>query len=149
MTPVNERKVIFLGRRESGKTTMVRHLLDGAELVSEYPDREYPRGISQYTRDYPTANGRTRIHFWDFGSDVSFRRLHPIFMTDRTVYVVMINAREGSEQSSASAWLRDIQRYAPGCPVLVVLNSVEQSLNTGVDQTVLRKICPTVSAWNT
>lgn len=144
MTPVNERKVIFLGRRESGKTTMIHHLLRGTEKVASYPDREYPKGISQYTRDYPTDKGRTRIHFWDFGSDVSFRRLHPIFMTGRTVYVVMINAREGSEQRTASEWLKDIQHYAPGCPVLVVLNSVEQSLNTGVDQTALRNICPTL-----
>lgn len=146
MTPVNERKVIFLGHRESGKTPMVHRLLCGAVKVPEIPDREFSRGISQYTRDYTTERGCTRIHFWDFGSDVSFRRLHPVFMTSRTVYVVMINAREGSEQSTASEWLRDVQRYAPGCPVLVVLNSVEQSLNTGLDETPLRKICPTLKA---
>lgn len=142
MALVNERKVIFLGHGSSGKTWVIRHLLQGAAHVEGYADREFPRGISLYTREYTTDMGKTRIHFWDFGSAASFRYLHPIFMTDRTVYVVMINAREGNEHDTARRWLRDIQRYAEGCPVLLVLNSAEQSLNTGVDQFLLRKECP-------
>lgn len=138
MTFINEKKVIFLGHRDSGKSWAVRGLICAAQTVPGYEDRDCQEGISVFTRDFATAEGRLRIHFWDYCCKLSGRYLYPIFMTGRAIYVVTINAREGAEIDSARYWLRNIRRYAEGCPVFLLLNSSDMSLNIGIDQEELK-----------
>ena len=117
--PLRECKVIFLGDGAVGKTTTIRRICgDGALTgIRQTPgieirtatlnpdgsvgDRGDPKGI--------------RVHFWDFGGQEVLRSMHRCFLTERTVYVIVSNARQldhWDRQKQAVNWLNSIRDFA-------------------------------------
>ena len=138
--PLNEVKVVFLGDGEAGKShTIARLMNDGGEPVN-YTDQATP-GIVIKHKDYE-VDGRTfRVNYWDFGGQEIMHSMHRIFLTGRTMYVVLLNARDDTQSDRAKYWLHNIQSFAPDAPVLLVLNKIDQNPNASVDERDLRGRC--------
>lgn len=118
---LRECKVIFLGDGAVGKTTTIRRICgDGALTgIRETPGIEIrtatlnPDG-SVGDRGNPDG---IRVHFWDFGGQEVLRSMHRCFLTERTVYVIVSNARQFDHrlsQSRAVYWLNSIRDFAKG-----------------------------------
>lgn len=139
---LNEIKVVFLGDGSTGKSLTVNRLLnDGAK--PETFDGEATPGIAIEDRSYTLQDGRNvQVHFWDFGGQEILHSMHRIFLTDRTLYVVMINARNNTQDDQARYWLHNVSSFAPGCPVLLVLNQIDQNPNASINERGLRKLYP-------
>ena len=137
---LNEIKVVFLGDGEAGKShTIARLMNDGGEPV-DYTDQATP-GIVIKHRDY-TVDGRTfRVNYWDFGGQEIMHSMHRIFLTGRTMYVVLLNARDDTQGDRAKYWLHNIKSFAPDAPVLLVLNKIDQNPNASVDERDLHGRC--------
>ena len=138
---LNEIKVVFLGDGEAGKShTIARLMNDGGEPV-DYTDQATP-GIVIKHKHY-TRNDRTfQVNYWDFGGQEIMHSMHRIFLTGRTMYVVLLNARDDTQADRAHYWLHNIQSFAPGAPVLLVLNKMDQNPNASVDERTLRARYP-------
>ena len=117
--PLRECKVIFLGDGAVGKTTTIRRICgDGALTgIRQTPGIEIrtatlnPDG-SVGDRGDPDG---IRVHFWDFGGQEVLRSMHRCFLTERTVYVIVSNARQFDHrlsQSRAVYWLNSIRDFA-------------------------------------
>lgn len=140
--PLNEIKVVFLGHGSTGKSLTVARLMDEDISPQQYEGKVTP-GIAIQSRAYPLADGRqVSVHFWDFGGQDILHSMHRIFLTDRTLYIVMLNARNNNQDEQARYWLHNIQSFAPGCPVLLVLNQIDQNPNAYVNERSLRKKFP-------
>ena len=137
---LNEIKVVFLGDGEAGKShTIARLMNDGGEPV-DYTDQATP-GIVIKHKHY-ASDGRTfRVNYWDFGGQEIMHSMHRIFLTGRTMYVVLLNARDDTQGDRAKYWLHNIQSFAPDAPVLLVLNKIDQNPNASVDERDLRGRC--------
>ena len=136
---LNEIKVVFLGDGEAGKShTIARLMGDGGDPV-DYTDKSTPGiVIKPYTYD-----GRDfRVHYWDFGGQEIMHSMHRIFLTSRTMYVVLLNARDDTQGDRAHYWLQNIQSFAPDAPVLLVLNKIDQNPKASVDERTLRAKYP-------
>ncbi|MBQ4550830.1 MAG: GTP-binding protein [Oscillospiraceae bacterium] len=135
-TPLNEIKVVFLGDGSTGKSLTIARLMQ--ENIGAMPkdfDGEATPGIAIKDRPFLLEDGRKiQVHFWDFGGQEILHSMHRIFLTDRTLYVVMINARNDTQDAQARYWLHNVNSFAPGCPVLLVLNQVDQNPNASVDE---------------
>ena len=139
--PLNEIKVVFLGDGEAGKSLTIARLTgDGGDPV-DYMDETTP-GIVIKHKPY-TYDGRDfRVHYWDFGGQEIMHSMHRIFLTSRTMYVVLLNARDDTQGDRAHYWLHNIQSFAPNAPVLLVLNKIDQNPKASVDERTLRARYP-------
>ena len=138
---LNEIKVVFLGDGEAGKShTIARLMNDGGDPV-EYTDQSTP-GIVIKNKDYNLDGRRFQVHYWDFGGQEIMHSMHRIFLTNRTMYVVLLNARDDTQGDRAHYWLQNIQSFAPNAPVLLVLNKIDQNPKASVDERTLRSKYP-------
>ena len=127
--PVNECKVIFLGDAESGKTHSIRRLLKNGEyLKDEDFDGKSTPGIETTVSKIRLNNSNIIINYWDFGGQEIQHSMHRMFLTERTVYVVFLNARQDDQMDErARYWLENIKAFAPDAPVLVVINKIDEN----------------------
>ena len=125
--PVNECKVIFLGDAESGKTHSIRRLLKNGEFLKDFNGESTP-GIEITVNPTKLANTDIVINYWDFGGQEIQHSMHRVFLTERTVYVVFLNARQDDLMDErARYWMENIKTFAPDAPVLVVINKIDQN----------------------
>ena len=129
--------MVFLGDGEAGKShTIARLMNDGGEPI-DYPDKSTP-GIVIKHRNYEVNDRKFWVHYWDFGGQEIMHSMHRIFLTNRTMYVVLLNARDDTQGDRAHYWLQNIQSFAPDAPVLLVLNKIDQNPKASVDERTLR-----------
>ena len=138
---LNEIKVVFLGDGEAGKSHTIARLMGDGGAPVDYTDKSTP-GIVIKHKPY-THDGRDfRVHYWDFGGQEIMHSMHRIFLTNRTMYVVLLNARDDTQGDRAHYWLQNIQSFAPDAPVLLVLNKIDQNPKASVDERTLRAKYP-------
>lgn len=143
-SPLNELKVVFLGDGGAGKSLTVARLLEGGAIPPDF-DGEATPGISICHRNY-TLDGQTiQVHFWDFGGQEILHSMHRMFLTQRTLYVVLLNVREDTQDSRARYWLHNIRSFADGQPVLMVLNQMDQNPNASINESGLRSAYPALT----
>ena len=141
---LNEIKVVFLGDGEAGKSRTIARLMNNGSDPVDYTNQATP-GIVIKHKDY-TVDGRTfRVNYWDFGGQEIMHSMHRIFLTGRTMYVVLLNARDDTQGDRSNYWLQNIQNFAPGAPVLLVLNKIDQNPRASVDERTLRGRYPNLT----
>lgn len=135
--PLNEIKVVFLGDGEAGKSHTIARLMNNGGEPVDYTDQSTP-GIVIKHKEYHLDGRDFTVHYWDFGGQEIMHSMHRIFLTGRTMYVVLLNARDDTQGDRARYWLHNIQSFAPNAPVLLVLNKIDQNENASVDEPDLR-----------
>ena len=121
--PLNEAKLILVGRGGVGKTSLVNRLLynrfDEGEKKTE--------GINITDWSLRLNNDEdVRLNIWDFGSQEIMHATHQFFLTHRSLYLLVLNGREGGEDADADYWLRLIDSFGAESPVIVVLNKIKE-----------------------
>lgn len=139
--PLNEVKVVFLGDGEAGKThTIARLLRDGKKPTAKIFDGKATPGIVIQNKGYELDGKKIQVHFWDFGGQEILHSMHRMFLTERTLYVVIINARDDTQDDRARYWLHNIKSFAGTAPVLLVLNKIDQNPNASINTPNLQKM---------
>ena len=136
---LNEIKVVFLGDGEAGKShTIARLMNDGGDPDFAVFDGQSTPGIVIRNKEYDLGDRKIQIHYWDFGGQEIMHSMHRIFLTGRTMYVILLNARDDTQSDRAKYWLHNVRSFAPDAPVLMVLNKIDQNENASVDERDLR-----------
>jgi internalin A len=120
---LNEAKLILVGRGGVGKTSIVNRLVH-----NKYEkDEKKTEGI-QITKWPIRLNGDedVRLHIWDFGGQEIMHATHQFFLTQRSLYMLVINGREGGEDADADYWLKLIESFGGESPVIVMLNKIKE-----------------------
>ena len=119
--PLNEAKLILLGRGGVGKTSLVERLIHG-----RFGPQPVTPGIHITDWQIPLHGGENvRLHVWDFGGQEIMHATHQFFLTERSVYLVVVSRREGRVDEDAEYWLRLVETFGADSPVMVVLNKIE------------------------
>jgi internalin A len=121
--PLNEAKLILVGRGAVGKTSLVNRLA----LNRFNRDEKKTEGIS--ITNWPLELGgkeKVRLNIWDFGGQEIMHATHQFFLTQRSLYVLVLNGREGGEDTDADYWLKLIESFGGDSPVIVVLNKIKE-----------------------
>ena len=141
-TEINETKVIFLGSEGVGKTHTIKRILNGNHKISEILE-ETP-GISIAFKDFDTEQLSYRINFWDFGGQEIMHAMHRCFLTDRTGYVVVVSTRFGDVNKQARYWLKNIESFTKGSPVVVYVNKWSDGTYYQIDENSLKRDYPNI-----
>jgi internalin A len=122
-TPLNEAKLILVGFGAAGKTSLVNRLIHD----TFDPKSAKTEGI-QITKWPLRLNDAEDItlHVWDFGGQEIMHSTHQFFLTERSLYLLVLNGRQGHEDEDADYWLELIQSFGGGSPVIVVLNKIHE-----------------------
>jgi internalin A len=120
--PLNEGKLILVGRGEVGKTSLVRRLVENGFNG----DESKTQGINITSWSLSHLADTFRLNIWDFGGQEIMHATHQFFMTERSLYLLVLNGREGGEDVDAEYWLKHIESFGGESPVIVVQNKIAQ-----------------------
>lgn len=119
-----ESKLIIVGEGGIGKSSLLR-ALRGESFVAGLPTT-HGIAVKPYQFPHPDKAQETiTLNVWDFGGQQIYHTTHQFFMTQRSLYLLVWNARLDIVQANLDHWLRQIQVLAPKVPVLLVATHVE------------------------
>ncbi len=148
--PLNEVKLILVGRGGAGKTSTVQ-ALQGLPFKE---GEESTPGIAlcDWTMT-GCKKGPVTAHVWDFAGQVITHALHQFFFSMRSVYVVVLTGRENNERDDAEYWLRLIKAFGTdaqgnGPPVVIALNKWDTTgCRPSVDRSALQERYPFIHSF--
>lgn len=141
--PLNEAKAVLVGWGGVGKTSLVNRLLRDTFAEGE-PRTE---GIEVSSWEIEVGPGeQARLNVWDFGGQEIMHATHQFFLTTRSIYLLVLTGRSGSADTDAEYWLRVIESFASGSPIVVVLNQIDRD-PFELDETGLRQRFPNVRSF--
>ena len=119
---LNEAKMLLVGQGGVGKTSLVKRLVDDSyDLHQAKTD-----GIDIRQWHVTTEEERIRLNVWDFGGQQILHATHQFFLTERSLYLLVLNARQGEQEGRLEYWLKIIQSFGSEAPVIVVINQIDQ-----------------------
>lgn len=128
--PLNEAKMVIIGEPEAGKTSLMNYLLG-----KPFTETKTTQGIKIEPWEITDEAGTPyRINIWDFGGQEIQSTVHKFFLTQETLYVVVLNARKDEQPDK---YLEQIRSYAPNSPVIIVINRSDEN-NGSVNEAQLR-----------
>lgn len=118
--PLNEAKLILLGEGGVGKTSLARRLRNDAFR----PDEQTTQGIDVSSFHGQVSGLDFRINMWDFGGQEILHSTHQLFLSRRSVYVIVLDARR---ESRPEYWVENASAFGGPSPVLLVVNKTDEN----------------------
>lgn len=115
---LNEVKMLILGDAGVGKTSLVRRLISN----QFDPTRKPTSGIAVKDLTLFLNERELTIHAWDFAGQEITHNTHQLFLTIRSVYLLVLDATLNEEGNRLIEWLDTIQLYAPDAPIVIAIN---------------------------
>jgi len=125
--PLNEAKLIFVGQGGVGKTSLVKRLL--GQPLDEAENQTEGINIDTWSLDVERSQQGVvpiTLNIWDFGGQEIMHATHQFFLTKRSLYLLVLDARQGEGEGRVEYWLALINSFAPEAPVLIIINKSDQ-----------------------
>jgi internalin A len=120
-----EAKLLMVGEGGTGKTSLLRALR--GEPFVEGLSSTHGIDVKPYCLPYPDRPGEAiTLHMWDFGGQQIYHTTHQFFMTKRSLYLLVWNARGDTDQARLDHWLEKIKALAPDAPVLLLATHIDE-----------------------
>jgi len=118
---LREAKVVFVGEGGAGKTSLMDLLLYNKK---ENHNRTERIEIHTNTDKFTYKKEPLTLYFWDFGGQEIMHATHKFFLTERSVYILVINGRQG-DIGTVDKWLDLLQSSSDNSPILLVVNKLD------------------------
>jgi internalin A len=139
---LNEAKLLLVGQGGVGKTSLVRYLVENKRCQKDEPATE---GIGRVPWELKIKHPEKRakqevtLNVWDFGGQEIMHATHQFFLTRRSLYLLVLDARTTEAENNLYYWLKVIQSFGGDAPVLVVVNKDEGGVALELNETRLTK----------
>jgi internalin A len=144
--PLYEAKTIFIGQGGVGKTSLINQVIYG----TFDPQENKTEGINIHrykVRDEITVKTerpeKIQLNIWDFGGQEIMHATHQFFLTKRSLYILVLDARLTQEENRVEYWLKIINSFGDEPPILIVGNKIDQH-PLDIDRTGLLRKYPNV-----
>ncbi len=138
-----EAKLLVVGYGDVGKTVL-KHRLMQPDISESALKTKSTEGIDIDT--WPVATKRSNhfiTHFWDFGGQEIYHATHQFFLTKRSLYLFVWEARTDDDLLSFDYWLNTISILSDNAPILVIQNKIDER-KKAVNQTKWKKLFPNI-----
>jgi len=140
-TLVNEAKLILVGQGGVGKTCLAKRL-----IYDEFIEDKTTEGIDilKWSITAPTnKKEEIKLNVWDFGGQEIYHATHQFFLTKRSVYLLVWNARKSHDYEHIYYWLHTIEAFGEDSPIILVLSKLNER-NDDLNMTDLREKFPQI-----
>jgi small GTP-binding protein len=121
-----ESKLLIVGNGEVGKTSLMRKLKDNDfQIIEGNEPTTHGLNIVPWELECPfpdSKNEKIKVHIWDFGGQAIYHSTHQFFLTKRSLYLFVWEARKEEEAQTFDYWLNIIKLLSKESPVIVVMN---------------------------
>lgn len=112
-------KLLLVGEGGVGKTSLLKSLRE--EEFVEGLETTHGIGVDKLELEHPSEKHvAMELNTWDFGGQQIYHATHQFFLTNRSLFVLVWDARHGWEAGKLYNWLDRIQARAPDSPVMIV-----------------------------
>jgi internalin A len=141
--PLNEVKLLLVGRGKAGKSCLKDALFDRPFD----PNKKETPGIDIEVSPgrLEAADGDVTVHVWDFAGQTITHATHQFFLTERSVYLLVIEGRMNTQNQDAEYWLKLISGFGKDSPVIICLNKYDE-FAFSVNEVALRAKYPAIRA---
>jgi GTPase SAR1 family protein len=118
-------KLLVVGEGGVGKTSLLKVLL--GEPFN--PQESTTDGIDIRTLKFfhpPQPKVMMQLNTWDFGGQQISHATHQIFLTNRSLFLLVWNACDGYEQGQVYNWLDTLTSRAPKSSILLVATHIDE-----------------------
>jgi internalin A len=140
--PLLEAKILIVGQGAVGKTSLVNQLIHERKADPTEPQTERInierswKILAGPKAENPAA--KVQLNVWDFGGQEIMHATHQFFLTRRSLYLVVLDARKGADESRLHYWLKIIESFGGDAPILVVTNKCEPPHDLQLNETRLK-----------
>lgn len=125
-TENNEAKLILVGDGEVGKTCLAYRLINN-DFLKESKITE-GINISRWEILAPdSGNSKIKLNIWDFGGQEIYHATHQFFLTKRSLYLLLWNARKAKDYDRIYYWLHTIEAFGEDSPIILVMSKMNES----------------------
>ncbi len=125
---LNEAKLLVVGDGKVGKSSVVERVI----YDTFNPNRQTTLGV-EITDEMQILQSEVKgkddpikLNIWDFGGQEIQHSTHQFFLTTRSLYLLVIDARKGDQLSNIEYWLKLIESFAGDSPIIIVVNQIDQ-----------------------
>lgn len=132
-----EARLIIVGDGGSGKTSIAK------AFISNDFDHSSPStfGVNIFELDVSILRESIRLNIWDFGGQEEQHSMHQVFFTNRSVFLLVVDARS---ESNAEQWLDLIKFYAPNSSVVIAISKIDLVGNYDLNRRYLLEKYPII-----
>ena len=125
---LNEAKMLVVGDGKVGKSSVVDQLLYG----TFDPKKQTTLGVDindemKVVQSEVKGEGEpVKLNIWDFGGQEIQHSTHQFFLTTRSLYLLVVDARKGDQLNNIEYWLKLIESFGGPSPIIIVINQIDQ-----------------------
>lgn len=118
-------KLLVVGEGGTGKTSLLSALLNNP--FNTHLSTTQGIEIANLKLQHPfEPRINMSLSSWDFGGQEIYHATHQFFLTDRSLFLLVWNARHGWKQGKLYDWLDVIQSRAPESPIIIVATHIDE-----------------------
>ena len=150
---LNEIKIILIGEPKAGKTSLLKRLKDNTfdenEVQTDGVNIEDIEFGKNKTFENQTFIHDITGHFWDFGGQEIMNATHQFFLTKRSVYVLVLDARKDANNAvQIRDWVMRVKTTGGDSPIIVVANQIDVNPGFGfVNERELQNEFPQIKCF--
>src|SRR5665647_2030347 len=74
-----------------------------------------------------SEHSKIKLNIWDFGGQEIYHATHQFFLTKRSVYLLVWNARRTKDYDHIYYWLHTIEAFGGDSPIILVMSKMNES----------------------
>jgi len=128
-----EAKLLIVGQGSVGKTFLMNRLVHDST-----PETKTTEGIDIKIWKIKTKSSTDfRVNIWDFGGQEIYHSTHQFFLTQRSLYLLVWEARTDQHLLSFDYWLNVVRLLSNNSPIILVLNKIDERI-ASIDEKSLK-----------
>ncbi|MCL2868806.1 MAG: leucine-rich repeat domain-containing protein [Candidatus Bathyarchaeota archaeon] len=118
-----ELKVMIIGDGSSGKSCISKVLKEKDQYKHD-PEEKSTVGIELRDIKHTFGTEKWVLRMWDFGGQEAYAATQTLFMTDETLYLIVIDARS---EKRPDHYLHYVKTFAPNSPIILIINKIDEN----------------------